>query len=170
MRFGPPVPRSGIPIWAGAGSGHRCVPACLVEGWRPHFNSPVSSTSLHLAPPSGIWMVKVACDAVMVLNYPIRFAKLVFELRRFANPVGIGEGRMCARMIGMQARTRGGYEYDSLVWSGQVGWLPLPPKRPSAIQERAVRGRCHGLITYRHQLTPAEIQSSLSVAINNHPS
>jgi hypothetical protein len=25
------------------------------------------------------------------------------------------------------------------------------------------------LITYRHQLTPAEIQSSLSVAINNHP-
>jgi len=31
-------------------------------GWRPHFNSPVSSTSVHLAPPSGIWMVKVACD------------------------------------------------------------------------------------------------------------
>lgn len=76
----------------------------------------------------------------------------------------------------MQARTQRGYDTHTTRQSGQVGWLAAsclshPNTRSAAIQERAVRGRCHGLITYcYYQLTPAEIQSSsLAVAIDNHP-
>jgi hypothetical protein len=38
LGFGPHVPRSGIPIWAVAGSGHRPIAVCLVEAHISNFS------------------------------------------------------------------------------------------------------------------------------------